>query len=221
LGNCEAQLTILVSEIRNQTITYAELRKSIDKLIATVDINQRYNQRMCSYWSFGDKCVRIVVGTLAAFSVLAVGQGAGWTWSATLAVTSLIIALALNVVPFQEHEQFYNNVFRRWGRLRRQLEAHKFLISHKIGGEPEIEETEVESKIGADYMVLVNRRFELEVDDPAPWRWVLMRCQHDHTESEWGEGIRTESDVEREQRRRKAAVICPEAAGAPGDLEVE
>lgn len=46
-------------------MTYSDLHGRSDELIAIIEINQRYHQRMAAFWSVSDKLVRIAVGALA------------------------------------------------------------------------------------------------------------------------------------------------------------
>lgn len=183
-------------------MTYSDLRQRADDLIATIDINQRYHQRMASRWSMGDKFVRILVGVLATWSVFQAGLGTVGLQTTIAASTSLVIAIALNVIPFRDQEQFYKDLFHRWGQLRRVAESYRFSLLRNVGSQ-----ADVPAEMLDEFSRIVDQRYELEVDEPAPWRGLLACCQEDHNESLWGRGVRTESQVQKKRHELALAQV--------------
>lgn len=191
-------------------MTTQECRDQVYQLKQTADINQRYHQRMEWRWGVGDKSLRILVGLLAAASVVLGLVGADWAAvSVGVSCAGLGAAIALNVIPTGEREKFHGELFHCWSGLRGEAVALEGKLARR------------ESAKGAgEYAVermgdLWAKCSQICATEPAPYRRLLRKCQHDSNESEWGDGIRTEQQVERERSRRLAS---PSSAEAPREL---
>jgi hypothetical protein len=181
-----------------------QVAKQIHCLQYTSGINQRYHQRLEWWWGFADKVIRISVGVLAVFGLWASMNGPGSADTAeALAVGSLALAVALNVIPSAEREKFHGELFHRWSDLRRSAELLKVRLD-----DPKTTVAGVRERI----LEMTDHENTLHGCEPAPWRWLLELCQGDENEAEYGPGIRTHQQVEAEKKRLIASFICSDVA---------
>src|SRR5207249_9315281 len=117
-------------------------------------------------------------------------------WGLPVAIVSVIVAIALNIIPIGDWEKTHAELFRSWSDLRKdaEVEATKACsLDPKDSVPPHV----------ADRLCdLTNKEHSLDADEPAPWKWLLKRCQGDEVQSRWGIGIRTLADAEKERAKR-------------------
>lgn len=169
----------------------------VDELVFICDMNQRYHQhiqRQCWAW---DKAVKIAVAALAIGALVSaiIGEPAR-TFDIGLAACAAVVAIVLNVIPVGEWEREYAEMFRSWSDLRFCAEQLRLKQS----------EAETVSECSSERLAeLIGRRHSLSAHESLPNRALLIRCQEDVNESLWGQGIRTEAQVNAERKRRDAA----------------
>lgn len=162
----------------------------------TSGFNQRYHQ-ICEWrWGVADKAIRVAVGVFAVFGFWLGMKGAEYAVHAeVIAVLSLAVAFALNVIPTGEREKYHAEQFHRWSDLRKTAESlgSRLVIAPKEGVTPAMRERIEE---------IIETEHSLHSGEPAPWVKLLLKCQEEENQSEWGPGIRTHEQVEEERDRR-------------------
>lgn len=147
----------------------------------TAGISQRYHQIMEWRWSAADKFLRIFVGVLAVLGLWASLKGSSFAWhSEAIAVVSMLIAVALNVVPAGDREKYHGEMFRRWSDLRTAVDAIESKVkADDLDGKPSICLQERLSD-------LKNSENGLHGQEPAPWPKLLARCEKEERRSIYG-----------------------------------
>ena len=192
------------------SMTIAGCRKHLWDLKFTTGSNQRYHHCLEWWWGAIDKTVRIAVGVIAvlgfwtAFPNAATASAAFW-----IGLIGVVIALFLNVIPLGDREKFHGEMFRRWSDLRAESEVLEVKIGDKEASDS------AGQAITERVLELIARENQLHADEPAPYRWLLQKCEGDENESLHGPGLRTYAQIEAERAKRAeawAAISLPEEA---------
>jgi hypothetical protein len=96
-------------------------------------MNQRYHQRYSTFFRRLDTAVKIVTAAAAVIGAILGAASMSETaselvvWSGFIvSVVTTISAVALNVVPFGNHERDHRDFFRQWTDIREDLDALLF-----------------------------------------------------------------------------------------------
>lgn len=146
-----------------------------------------------------DKSVRILVGIFAVLGVIASSfSQPNSSVPLTVGFISVVIAIVLNVTPLGEREKFHAELFRGWSELRKDTEKLDVSVCSLTPT------SKVKPHHFGRFQELADKAHALHASEPAPWKNLLVECQRDEIESQWGEGIRTTADVDRERSIRLA-----------------
>jgi len=177
----------------------ADFSQRLAELIAICDINKRYYHILLWRWEMARRIAWILTHALTAAVVagLALAVLFQSILSAVLCVAALFaIGIVVGIGSFKP-DVAVNRHFRKWFRLSNAAEQLEYAVANTS--------IEVEPQFVENFSRLLMRRNAIEADESAPWRRLLRRCQEDHNESVWGDGIRTESQIRSEQARRLRA----------------
>ena len=183
-------------------MTNRELKDRLDDLIYTCGMNARYHQQTAANRGSWDKGIRITVGILAvAGLVFAVPNLKMGTLDVPLvglfvAIISLVVAVILNIVPVGDREKLHGELFRMWSELRKDAEMEEYKVCE---ADPDAQAPEHSFERVRE---LAGKSLALDADEPEPNKKRLELCQGDENERRWGEGIRTNAQVEAERKRR-------------------
>ncbi len=193
-------------------MTNDECRQQLYSLKYAAGGSQRYHHRLEWWYGFADKCLRIVIGVIAAFElVVASSHDSFGQHAIAIAGASFFAALLLNVIPLGDREKFYGEMFRRWTELYKDVE----LLTSRLDLCPT---TDAPEHICERLLEMKAKEHELNAAEPAPFRWLQKKCEADEIESQWGPGIRTHAatEVERAKRLKALELAAPKEAGAAG-----
>lgn len=186
------------------------LKNSVWELSFTASMNQDYYQTLTFYTAFLDRTVRIVVGILAVFSLIVACVPDWGSWSVPLAIVSLVAALVLNIVPLQNYERKFAQLYQQWTDLRAHLQRFEIRVFGQV-----LEATFMISSKGLllekvspvdarDFQDLTNERHRIEADEFWDWDWLNRKCQRVERQRRWGPQIETyEQEIAEIARRRK------------------
>ena len=175
----------------------ADCDSTLHDLEFTAASRQIYSKKLEWRWNLADHVVRIVVGVVAAFSLLFTALDNGWTTPALIAaIVGLCVALVLNVVPFGTTARFYTDLVRQWSDLRLEADTLKLRIADLAA------DNEISEPLAERLEVLTQNKHRILACEPAPWKKLLQRCVEDRTEATWGKGIRTPQQIHQELARR-------------------
>jgi hypothetical protein len=175
-----------------------ELQHRYYLLNVTCGINQRYHNLLQWRFSWLDRILKIAVGFLATFGLILACPGMDWPpLGLVVAFISLVVAIALNVIPVGEWDKRHLDLFRQWSTLRKEAEVDWNKTDDIEGEDPEITKTYRDRIIE-----ITNREHDLHAAEPSAWRKLLARCQEDENESRFGKGLRTPEDIKKERERR-------------------
>ena len=131
-------------------------------------MNARYHQYLSFVWYWIDRILKIAVAGCAVWGI---------AWSSpdkTLDVVCLIVSIALNVVPANEREEFYKDLFQRWLDLKYQSDQ---LFTDSREACKERPEAIVEPELAKRLEAIRNKMLKIERDEPHPISWLLVRAQ--------------------------------------------
>jgi hypothetical protein len=188
-------------------MTIQDYNNRLHELMFTCGMNQRYHQRLKLYWAILDRTIRIAVGVLAVLGLVFAIPGMDNGWGLRVAILSLVVAIALNIVPVSDWEKAHAELFRAWSELRKDAESESVKACSLDG-------TSVPSYVADRLCEMTGKEHSLDADEPAPWKWLLARCQGDEVEARWGKGIRTFADAEKERERRQSKPPTSSVAGS-------
>jgi len=188
-------------------LTRQQLEGDLYELTFIASVNQRYHQLLRRRFTIAERSVRIVIGIIACIS-LALSIAAG-PWVPATAASSvyisipaiiasffgLVAAFILNIVPIDKYERTHDTLFRRWTSLQRDARE----LDLRLAQTTDQQQDELRSIANA-YRSLVRRMHEIEIDEPAPYRRLLLRCHEDENERHWG--VRTNAEVEALKQKR-------------------
>jgi len=182
-------------------MTPQELRDKVYEVRYTSEMNQLYHQRTAHKWWLWDKAVKIVVCLLAVFAlVAAITADFGEFYRATeigLAALAAIAAVILNVIPVGEWEAHSSELFRAWSDLRTCAE----LLEVKLQDYPD--DRDVESWLIDRYSELLSKQHQLNAEESAANRTLLLRCQEDVNQRLFGPEKRTYASHVEEWRAKE------------------
>jgi hypothetical protein len=179
-------------------MTIVECRRHLWELKFTAGVNQRYHQRLESWFGALDKSVRIAVGVLAVLSFWTAFPNASPPGAAFwIGLSGVIAALVLNVIPIGVREKFHGEMFRGWSDLRSDADRLEIKVADK---DPD---DNAPQAVVEFLMDAIRQEQQLHSQEPSPFRWLLVQCEQDERESLYGEGLRTNAQIEEERKRRE------------------
>lgn len=186
----------------------AAFRRELRVVTYTAQMNALYQQRVAWWWWVGDKITKVAVGVLAALALAAAIFG-DHTLDVIAASLALVPAIILNVIPLGEKEAEYKHLFRAWTGLHRDSDKLSLKVAN-LGDDAKVPEHLVEQLGEA-----LSRLHDIGAEEPAPWEWLIVKCQEEINEREWGKGIRTYQQVEAERQRRLGSMASMEDEAGP------
>src|SRR5437899_2431204 len=92
-------------------MTNSEYKRRLHHVVFTCGINHRYHHTLEWVWGAVDKGIRVGVGVLAIVGlVLAVPSFVDSMVGFYVAIASVVVALALNIVPVGDWEKFHGEM---------------------------------------------------------------------------------------------------------------
>jgi hypothetical protein len=167
-------------------------------------MNSRFHQYLASRYEWQDKAIRIVVALFAIAGLIfavpkfetlcpeSVGICVPWT-GFVVAIISIFVAGALNIVPIVEKAKLHGELFRAWSELSQDaaVQEHRTCDTDKVP-----------AHIADRLEELVVKMESLHAEEPFADEKLLLKFQGDENERTWGNGIRTYEQVEAERIRR-------------------
>jgi hypothetical protein len=185
------------------------LKNSVWELSFIVSMNQDYYQTLTFYAACLDRLVRIVVGILAVFSLIIACVPDWGSWSITLAIVSLVTALVLNIVPLQNYERKFAQLYQQWTDLRAHLQRFEIRVfgqvleaNFMICSKGRLIEKVLPAD-ARDFQDLTNERHRIEADEFWDCDWLNRKCQRAERQRRWGPQIKTYEQEIAEISRRK------------------
>jgi len=161
--------------------------------------NVRYYRSLYFMAATVERLVRLAVGVLAIFSLVAAVNAAWSGASFGLAVASLVAAILLNILPMHGYELAFRLLMERYtvlhGRLR-QFESREFGFLLNNGEEfirrkYELEGKPVSKSTQDRFAELLGEHADLEATEAFDWGWLNRRCQKLERRSRWGPAAST------------------------------
>src|SRR5262249_13599799 len=149
------------------------------------------------WWKCADRLVRIAVGVFAVAGLYYAVPGLGSPdIGLNIAVLSVVVAIALNIVPISDWERKHAEMFSLWSELRKDASREDHKSCDTDDGK---DANHYRSERLSD---LDSKMESLHAMEPAPWIYLLRRCQHNENERLYGPKVRTYDDAMTEYVRR-------------------